>query len=145
MYWQDPFCIYTLCTWHWLCKPITSKINRNLASVSNVGFSQIYSKIFTNAFWNFPKIFPTYYTLHASHYACVMLHYEQHSCNIYCLNVLLEYLWYENKSVLFYAFQCILNVLLVCSELFNTVQFILYAPIVVLESIDLILASIMLA
>ena len=40
----------------------------------------------------------------------------------------------------FDAFQCILNVLLECTESFNTVQCILYAPIVLLESIDMILA-----
>ena len=47
-------------------------------------------------------------------------------------------------------FQCIMNVLLECIELFNTVQWIygIYALIVLLESNDLILAhyvSIMLA
>ena len=39
-----------------------------------------------------------------------------------------------------YAFQCILNVLLKCIESFNTVECILYMPIFLLESIDLILA-----
>ena len=39
-----------------------------------------------------------------------------------------------------YAFQCILNVLLECIELFNTVECILYMRIFLLESIDLILA-----
>ena len=39
-----------------------------------------------------------------------------------------------------YTFQCTLNVLLECIELFNTAQFILYGPIVLLESIDMILA-----
>ena len=38
-----------------------------------------------------------------------------------------------------YAFQCILNVLLECIELFNTVQGILYALIFLFESINLIL------
>ena len=40
-----------------------------------------------------------------------------------------------------YKFQCILNVLLECIELFNTVEFLLCVLIVVLESIDLILAA----
>ena len=39
-----------------------------------------------------------------------------------------------------YAFRCNLNVVLERIELFNTVQCILYAPIVLLKSIDLILA-----
>ena len=39
-----------------------------------------------------------------------------------------------------YAFHCILNVLLECIELFNTVECILYMRIFLLESIDLILA-----
>ena len=43
------------------------------------------------------------------------------------------------------AFQQILNVLLECIEPFNTVQCILYAPIILLESIVLILANIVLA
>ena len=39
-----------------------------------------------------------------------------------------------------YALQCILNVLLECIEQLITVNVFLYAPIVLLESIDLILA-----
>ena len=54
------------------------------------------------------------------------------------LNVLLEYLQYKNRSI--YAFQCILNVLLECIEMLNTVQCILYVSIVLLENINLMLA-----
>ena len=39
-----------------------------------------------------------------------------------------------------YAFKCNLNVLLECIESFNTVQCILYVPITLLDSINLILA-----
>ena len=39
--------------------------------------SQICSQICPKCFWEFPTIV-TYYTLHASYYACVMLQYEQH-------------------------------------------------------------------
>ena len=39
--------------------------------------SQICSKICPICFWEFPKIF-TRYAIHASHYACIMLQYEQH-------------------------------------------------------------------
>ena len=41
-------------------------------------------KICLQYFWEFPKIF-TYYALHASHYACIMLQYEQYWCKNYCL------------------------------------------------------------
>ena len=43
----------------------------------HVGVSQICSKICPKYFWEFLRIF-TYYALHASHYACIMLQYEQH-------------------------------------------------------------------
>ena len=43
----------------------------------NIGLSQICSKSCPKCFWNIPKVC-TYYALHASHYACIMLQYEQH-------------------------------------------------------------------
>ena len=46
----------------------------------------------------------------------------------------------REKVCLILAFQCIMNVLLERIEPFNTVQCILYVLIVLLESIDLILA-----
>ena len=45
--------------------------------------------------------------LHASHYACDILRYEQPRCKN-CLNVILEYLRYENRSRFAWFYLCIL-------------------------------------
>ena len=104
-----------------------------------LGLSQICSKICPKSFWKFPKIF-IYYALHASHYACIMLQLNNIDVKFYCLNVLLEYLRYDNRSVWFYlhfssfwmVYWSVLNHL--------TLWCILYVPIALLESINLILA-----
>ena len=41
-----------------------------------LGPSKLCSKIRPKCFWEFPNVF-TYYALHASQYACIMLQYEQ--------------------------------------------------------------------
>ena len=55
-----------------------------LLLVSELSLSQICSKIFPKCFWEFPKTL-TYYALHASHYAVIILQYKQPWCKILLL------------------------------------------------------------
>ena len=103
----------------------------------HIGLSQICSKICPKCFWEFPKILPIMLFM-----LPIMLVLCSNMNNIDIKFLLLECSIRVRYKIglldSIYSFQCILNVLLECIEPFNTVQYILYAPIVLLESIDLI-------
>ena len=85
-----------------------------------VGLSQICSKSCLKCFWNILKFLPIMlFKLPILLVLCFNI--NNIDVKFHCLNVLLEYLRYEHRYVLFYELQCILNALLECIELFNTV------------------------